>query len=96
MDVDPETGKPPVTVIHTALCGRKMADAGAFILATAWSGMTADQVLEEGRSVTKYPNGTRPWVGVDEYAYGEDGCEAINCVPCRERLDDALARFWGS
>ena len=38
----------------------------------------------------------RPWYTIEEYAMGEDGCEAIDCLRCRNRMDAALQRYWGS
>lgn len=96
VDVDPATDRPPDSVVHVALCGRRLADAGIYALSEVTSGRSIDGLLEARRGLVLYPTGTRPWVSVAEYAMGEDGCEAIDCVECRRRLDDALTRYWDS
>lgn len=81
-----------------ALCGIHLISSFSALFVAANvdkpEGLTMDTYLAWRRKTRIYPQGERPYVTVQEFCEGEDGCDAIDCVRCRCVMDDAISRYW--
>ena len=86
-------------VVH-ALCGRPLLSEYTCLMLSASvdtkGGMTWDDYMAFRRKARVYPTHDRPFYTVEEFCYGEDGCDDIDCVRCRQKMDAAIKRFWRS